>query len=42
MGLDPRDLAFQDRDSLFELGERQWAKILLGDLRQRVLRLAGE
>ena len=35
VGLNPHDLAFQDRDSLLQLGEGQWAKIDALNFRSR-------
>ena len=42
VGFDALDLALEDLDPFLELLDRQRPKILLGDLRQRVLRPARE
>ena len=42
VGFDPLDLTLEDLDPLLELLDRQWPKVLLRDLRQRVLWPAGE
>ena len=39
---DPLDFALQYLDPLFQLFDRKGSKVLLRDLRQRVLRAAGE